>query len=219
MHISNGSVIINGRAIRHTERLTLMELSARFDEALVFASRLHAQQLRKGSAIPYISHLLSVAALVLENGGSEDDAIAALLHDAVEDQGGDATRQEIFRRFGPRVGEIVNGCTDADTLPKPPWQARKDAYIAHLQTATPSILLVSAADKLHNVRSLLKDYALVGEALWQRFKVGKERTLWYYRSLVEVYNARYPTPLTTELTRAFHELEALVADSPPPGNK
>ena len=158
-----------------------MELSTRFDEALVFASRLHAQQMRKGSNIPYISHLLSVAAIVLENGGDENEAIAALLHDAIEDQGGDATRQEIQRRFGQAVVEIVNGCTDADTVPKPPWQARKEAYISHLRSATPSILLVSAADKLHNLRSLRKDYPLVGERLWQRFKTGKEGTLWYYR--------------------------------------
>jgi len=191
-----------------------MQLSARFGDALVFANYLHAQQLRKGGTIPYIAHLLSVAAIVLENGGDENEAIAALLHDAIEDQGGDATRQEIQRRFGAVVVEIVNGCTDADTTPKPPWQARKEAYLAHLCTAPSSVLLVSAADKLHNLRSLREDYALVGELLWQRFKTGKQGTLWYYRSLVEVYNARYPTPLTTELTRVFHELEAMVAASP-----
>lgn len=187
----------------------MMELSTRFDEALVFASRLHAQQVRKGGSIPYIAHLLAVAAIVLEHGGDEDEAIAALLHDAIEDQGGDATRQEIQRRFGTAVVEIVNGCTDADTFPKPPWQERKDAYIAHLRTAPPSILLVSAADKLHNLRSLRGDYQLVGEKLWQRFKIGKEGTLWYYRTLVEVYNERYPSPLTLEITRTFAELAAL----------
>lgn len=151
-----------------------MELSTRFDEALIFASRLHAKQVRKGSGIPYISHLLAVTALVLEHGGGEDEAIAALLHDAIEDQGGDATRQEIRRRFGEVVVEIVNGCTDTDSTPKPPWRERKEAYIAHLPTATSSILLVSAADKLHNVRSILNDYRVVGEEIWQRFKAGKQ---------------------------------------------
>src|SRR5690242_18239338 len=120
-----------------------MELSARFDEALVYASRLHAKQVRKGSGIPYIAHLLAVTALVLEHGGGEDEAIAALLHDAIEDQGGDATRQEIRHHFGEVVVEIVNGCSDTDRTPKPPWRDRKEAYIAHLHTATPSILLVS----------------------------------------------------------------------------
>lgn len=190
-----------------------MLLSTRFEEALVFAHGLHAHQLRKGGAIPYISHLLSVAALVLEYGGDEDEAIAGLLHDAVEDQGGETTRQEIRRRFGETVVAIVDGCSDSDTSPKPPWQARKEAYLAHLRTAPPSVLLVSAADKLHNLRSLLTDYRLVHEALWQRFKTGKQGTLWYYRSLVEVYQTCYPSPLTDEVTRTFEELEALVAVS------
>lgn len=190
-----------------------MEISTHFDDALVFARRLHAQQVRKGGRIPYIAHLLSVTAIVLENGGNENEAIAALLHDAIEDQGGEATRREIQRRFGTAVITIVDGCTDTDTTPKPPWQARKAAYIAHLRTASPSVLLVSAADKLHNLRSLREDYALVGEQLWQRFNAGKEGTLWYYRSLVEVYNEQYPTPLTMEVTRTFNELEAMVTAS------
>lgn len=187
-----------------------MELSARFEEALVYATRLHARQVRKGSGIPYISHLLAVAALVLEYGGNEDEAIAALLHDAIEDQGGDATRQEIRRRFGETVTEIVNGCTDADTTPKPPWQPRKEAYIRHLHDASPSILLVSSADKLHNVRTILGDYRVVGEDLWGRFKAGKEGTLWYYRALLTVYQERGITPLIAELERVLCELEAVV---------
>lgn len=190
-----------------------MELSTRFEEALVFATRLHAQQVRKGSGIPYISHLLAVAAIVLEHGGNENEAIAALLHDAIEDQGGDATRQEIRQRFGEEVVEIVNGCSDADTTPKPPWRARKEAYIKHLQTATPSILLVSAADKLHNTRSILGDYRVVGEDVWLRFKAGKEGTLWYYHALLDVYKTRGITPLIAELERVVHELEATVANT------
>lgn len=188
-----------------------MELSTRFEEALIFATRLHSQQKRKGSGIPYISHLLSVAALVFEYGGNEDEAISALLHDAIEDQGGDTTRQEIRRRFGETVVEIVDGCTDADTIPKPAWRPRKEAYIAHLSTASPAVLLVSSADKLHNVRSILCDYRTVGEELWQRFKAGKEGTLWYYRSLLTAYKARGTTPLIAELERVMGELEATVA--------
>ena len=190
-----------------------MELSTRFEKALVFASHLHAKQRRKGSEIPYVAHLLAVTALVLEHGGDENEAIAALLHDAIEDQGGDATRQEIRRRFGDLVVEIVNGCTDADSIPKPPWRGRKEAYIAHLHTASSSILLVSAADKLHNIRSILNDYRVLGEDLWPRFKAGKEGTLWYYRSLLEVYKGCYPGPLTEELERTMRELEVTVDGS------
>ena len=135
-----------------------MTLSPCFDDALVFASRLHAGQLRKGTPVPYVAHLLAVTATVLEHGGDEDEAIAALLHDAVEDQGGAATRAKIRRRFGENVAAIVDGCTDADTIPKPPWQQRKEAYLAHLVGETsPSVRLVSSADKLHNVRSIIAD--------------------------------------------------------------
>src|SRR5947209_2209991 len=130
-----------------------MRLTLRFEDALVFATQLHAGQRRKGSATPYVAHLLAVAAIVLENEGNEDEAIAALLHDAIEDQGGAPTREMIRERFGNRVVEIVDGCTDAEVIPKPPWRARKEAYIAHLRGATPSVRLVSAADKLHNARA------------------------------------------------------------------
>src|SRR5437588_10286352 len=121
-----------------------MALSARFIEAFLFANQLHGGQMRKGTAIPYIAHLLEVTSIVLENGGNEDEAIAALLHDAIEDQGGAVTREEIHRRFGDNVVSIVDGCTDADVIPKPPWKARKEAYIAHLRQASPSIRLVSS---------------------------------------------------------------------------
>src|SRR5437660_4807656 len=127
-----------------------MALTARFEEALTFATQLHAQQVRKGTRIPYVAHLLAVTALVLENGGDEDEAIAALLHDAIEDQGGAATREEIRRHFGNRVVEIVDGCTDAEVIPKPPWRPRKETFIAHLREASASVRLVVASDKLHN---------------------------------------------------------------------
>src|SRR6266571_1946710 len=124
-----------------------MALTSRFEEALTFATQLHAKQLRKGTTIPYVAHLLAVTALVLENGGDEDEAIAALLHDAIEDQGGAATREAIRRRFGERVVAIVHGCTDTDVTPKPPWRARKEAYIEHLRHASPSERLVALAAK------------------------------------------------------------------------
>src|SRR5947199_8691848 len=135
-----------------------MVLTTRFEEALIYATRLHASQSRKGSTTPYIAHLLAVTALVLENGGNEDEAIAALLHDAIEDQGGASTREEIRRHFGDAVVAIVDGCTDTEVMPKPPWRGRKEAYIAHIRHASPSVRLVSAADKLHNARTILADY-------------------------------------------------------------
>lgn len=194
-----------------------MILSLRFDEAFAYASRLHACQVRKGSDIPYLSHLLAVTAIVLECGGGEDEAIAALLHDAIEDQGGPATRDEIRRRFGEHVVAIVDGCTDAETVPKPPWRQRKEAYVAHVGDASPSVRLVSAADKLHNARSILVDYRQLGEALWDRFRGGRDGTLWYYRALVDAFRAKEFTPLVEELERTVGELERLAAGQPDTG--
>ena len=186
-----------------------MILSTRFEEALVFATRLHGEQIRKGTVIPYIAHLLGVTSIVLEHGGNEDEAIAALLHDAIEDQGGASTREEIRHRFGETVVAIVNGCTDAEVIPKPPWKARKEAYIAHMAHASSSVRLVSAADKLHNARAILADYRVLGDALWIRFNGGKAGTLWYYRSLVSAFRARGTTPLVEELDRVVSEIEHL----------
>ena len=189
-----------------------MLLSPDFDEALVFASRLHAGQLRKGSPTPYVAHLLAVTAIVLEHGGTEAEAIAALLHDAVEDQGGAATRAKIRRRFGEAVAAIVDVCTDAETEPKPPWRERKEAYVAHLVHASPSVRLVAAADKLHNARSILADYQRLGEhgeEIWSRFRVGRADTLWFYRAVVDALRTAEPTPVVEELTRAVDALERL----------
>ena len=192
-----------------------MILSQRFEDALVYAARLHAKQIRKGTTIPYVSHLLSVASIVLEHGGNEVEAIAALLHDAIEDQGGAETREEIRRRFGDAVVSIVDGCTDAEVIPKPPWKERKEQYIARLSHASPSILLVSAADKLHNARAILGDYRALGENLWDRFNGGKEGTLWYYKSLVDAFKqAAAGTALgllIEELERVVGEIEKLSA--------
>jgi (p)ppGpp synthase/HD superfamily hydrolase len=174
-------------------------LTERFDEALAYASRLHRDQRRKGTAIPYISHLLSVAALVLEHGGNEDQAIAALLHDAAEDQGSQETLEEIRRRFGDTVATIVADCTDAWEEPKPAWRPRKEAYIATLPEKDPLSLLVSLADKTHNARAILADYRHMGDDLWRRFSGGKDGTFWYYQTLAEVYQEALPCALSVEL--------------------
>lgn len=186
-------------------------LSERFTQALTYAHQLHAHQVRKGSGVPYIAHLLGVASIALEYGANEDEAIAALLHDAIEDQGGTATRAEIRRRFGDTVTAIVDGCTDSDTTPKPPWRQRKEAYLAHLATASPSVLLVSASDKLYNARSILKDYCLVGESLWQRFQGGKDGTLWYYRALVDAFKQTGNRAIVEELERVVAQIEVLTS--------
>ncbi len=184
-------------------------LTARFEQALVYASRLHARQLRKGSATPYVSHLLAVAALVLEHGGDEDQAIAALLHDAVEDQGGPPTLAAIRRRFGSVVAGIVAACSDTDVTPKPPWRPRKQAYLQHLRTAPAAVRLVSAADKLHNARTTVADLRAQGPRVWKRFHAGPEEQLWYYRSLVAIFRRRGPGALAEELARVVSEMEAL----------
>jgi (p)ppGpp synthase/HD superfamily hydrolase len=186
-----------------------MKLSPLFDEALLWASHLHAAQERKGSGVPYVAHLLGVASIALEYGATEDEAIAALLHDAVEDQGGAAILERIRHRFGERVAAIVEGCTDTDAVPKPPWRARKEAYVAYVRSASPSVRLVSASDKLHNARSITSDYRAMGDALWSRFSGGREGTLWYYRALVDAHSAAGRTPLVEELDRVVTELERL----------
>src|SRR6267142_4897586 len=151
-----------------------LKLGPRFLRAFLFAAEKHAGQTRKASSIPYIAHLMGVASLVLEAGGDEDLAIAALLHDVVEDCGGAPMLKEVRRRFGKRVAKVVDGCTDTDTYPKPPWRERKEDYIRHLRTADADTRLVSAADKLNNVRSVLADYREVGESIWSRLKGGRE---------------------------------------------
>jgi GTP pyrophosphokinase len=188
-------------------------LSSRFDTALVYASHLHRDQPRKGGSIPYVSHLLAVTAIVLEHGGTEDEAIAALLHDTVEDRGGPATREIILEEFGEAVVTIIDGCTDADTIPKPPWRERKEAYIAHVSDASASVRLVSAADKLHNAQAILADYQQLGDRLWCRFNGGRDGTLWYYRALADIFHEAESTPLTEELKRTVDELERVTARS------
>lgn len=194
-----------------------MELSELFIEALAFAARLHSGQPRKGTAIPYVSHLMAVAALVLEDGGDEEETIAALLHDSIEDQGwkypggSEALRAAIARKFGARVTEIVEACTDADTKDKPLWRERKERHLAHLQLASASVLRITCADKLHNVQTVLTDYRAIGEDLWARFNGGREGTLWYYRQVANLVGRKLPGALATELEATVRQLEQLVA--------
>ena len=189
-------------------------MTSRFENALVFATQLHREQRRKGSNVPYVSHLLAVAALVIEHGGDEDEAIAALLHDAIEDQGGPTARDRILRRFGERVTRIVEGCTDSQGIPKPPWEERKRVYIAGIGEESASVRLVSAADKLHNARCILSDYRNLGEEVWRRFVGRREGTLWYYRSVVDALVQSGRTPLVDELERVVGEIENLARREP-----
>jgi (p)ppGpp synthase/HD superfamily hydrolase len=185
-----------------------LPLSPRFVEALAYATEVHAGQARKGTTVPYVAHVLGVCALVLEDGGGEDEAIGALLHDAVEDGGGLPVLEEIRRRFGDRVAEIVWACSDTDETPKPPWKARKTRYVAHVRAAGPDARRVSCADKLHNARAILRDYRLEGERLWGRFNAPADEQLWYYRALVEAFQQPGRTPLVDELARVVGQLEA-----------
>jgi GTP pyrophosphokinase len=184
-------------------------LTERFRDALVYAFDLHREQRRKVSGVPYVAHLLGVAGIALENGATEDEAIAALLHDAIEDQGGAATGEAIRRRFGDAVADVVVGCTDAFTVPKPPWRQRKEDYIARLESEPASVRLISASDKVHNARAIVADHRQCGAEVWQRFNGGREGTLWYYRALVDVYRRGGPAILAKELDRLTCEMELL----------
>lgn len=187
-------------------------LTERFDDALTFARQRHNEQTRKGTAIPYLAHLMSTAALVLEAGGDEDQAIAGLLHDTLEDcEYTGATYQELVERFGTRVAKIVRDCSDAEPEPdaeNEKWRPRKERYIAELRHHSPDSLLVSNADKLHNARAILADYRIHGEGLWSRFNPDSDQ-LWYYRSLVDVFR-EVDSPLADQLDLVVTELERLV---------
>lgn len=190
-------------------------LTDRFDRALLYATHVHGGQVRKGTSTPYVAHLLAVAATVLEYGGDEDLAIAALLHDSVEDQGGRARLEDVRNRFGDRVARIVQACSDslADTAKgerKADWEERKEAYIAHLRTADPDILRVSLADKVHNARAILRDLRKpeVSRDIWNRFSQPKHKTLWYYRSLADVFCEKLPGQLSGELREIVQVLES-----------
>lgn len=178
-----------------------MPLSAAFDDALTYAAALHRHQTRKGSGIPYVAHLLGVSSRVLSAGGSEVQAIAGLLHDAAEDQGGEPTLNDVRRRFGPEVAQIVADCTDSWVEPKPPWRPRKEAYLASLPAKPKESLLVALADKVDNANAILMDYRVLGDDLWERFTGKRDGTIWYYRSLIEIFADILPGPLADELSR------------------
>jgi GTP pyrophosphokinase len=181
----------------------------RFSSAMAYAWQVHHGQRRKGTGIPYIAHVLGVTAIAMEYGADEDQSIAALLHDAAEDGGGEATLAEIRARFGDVVADIVLGCSDSlveDPEDKLPWQERKENYLAHLESASPSVCLVSAADKLHNVRSIIRDYLEHGEEIWARFQGRRDGTLWYYETVAHTLVRRYYSQLTRDLQTAVDEL-------------
>jgi hypothetical protein len=189
-----------------------MPLGDRFDDAVALATDLHRHQLRKGTDIPYVSHLLGVCSLVLAAGGSEDEAVAAVLHDAVEDQGGEKTLRIIRERFGHDVAAIVEACSDTTEDRKPPAMERKLSYLAELDqdSTSRSVLLVSAADKLHNLRSIVLDHQAVGDDLWGRFHLSPAEQLWYYRSLADVFSRRLPGVIADQLAELVPQLGAIV---------
>lgn len=182
-------------------------LATRFDDALLLAAELHRTQTRKASGVPYLAHLLAVSALVLEYGGDEDLAIAGLLHDAVEDQGGLATAEMIRARFGDRVADCVLACSDSTAQEKEAWKLRKDRYIASLATKSDDALLVTSCDKLHNASAILADMATLGPAVFERFTARRDGTLWYYRTLADTFTTLRPGPLSARLATVVAEIE------------
>jgi (p)ppGpp synthase/HD superfamily hydrolase len=196
-------------------RQAMAILTDRFDRAILYASQVHGGQTRKGTEVPYLAHLMAVAATVMEYGGDEDQIIAALLHDAVEDQGGRARLADIRGRFGERVAELVAGCSDnldddgGSGDARPPWRERKSRYLKHLNTTPEEILLIALADKTHNARSILRDLRkkCVGNAIWERFGKPKSETMWYYQSLVAAFQDRLPGQLADELGEIVEALD------------
>ena len=192
----------------------MLTTTERFASALAYAYQVHAGQRRKGTGIPYIAHILGVTAIAMEYGADEDQAIGALLHDAAEDGGGEATLAEIRARFGDAVADIVLGCSDSlveDPEDKLPWQERKENYLAHLENASESVLLVSAADKLHNVRSIVRDHHEHGEEIWNRFQGRRDGTLWYYETVADILIRRFRSQLTRDLRDEVDKLFEITA--------
>jgi (p)ppGpp synthase/HD superfamily hydrolase len=184
-----------------------MPLTKRFDEAFAYAHDAHADQRRNGTEVPYIGHLMGVSSIVLDDGGTEDEAIAALLHDAAEDRGGRPRLEDIRHRFGDTVARIVEDCTDSWTDPKEPWAERKQKYVHHARTLSPSSLRVSAADKVHNAYAILRDLRNIGDEVWKRFKAGPDDVLAYYQGLVRAYREAGGGRLVDELDRIVRGIE------------
>ncbi len=182
-------------------------LGERFQQALQYARHAHGGQTRKGTNIPYISHLMAVASLVLDDGGDEDEAIGGLLHDVAEDCGGRSRLEDVRAHFGDKVARIVEGCTDSWKTPKDQWIERKKAYLAHAHALPPEVLRVSAADKVHNAYAILRDLRTIGERVWERFSAGPDDVLWYYDSLVRAFRESGGGPLVEELARIVRGIQ------------
>ena len=182
-------------------------LSKRFDDALVYTHELHRDQMRKGNGSPYIGHLLGVASIVLDDGASEDEAIAALLHDAAEDHGGRERLKDIEARFGPAVARIVEDCTDSWESPKAPWLERKQRYVEHARALSPSSLRVAAADKVHNAYAILRDLRNSGDRVWDRFNAPADDVVAYYESLVRAFREAGGGKLVDELDRIVRGIQ------------
>jgi len=193
------------------------QISQRLYQALEFTFKLHGQDARKASDVPYLAHLLSVCAMVQQDGGDEDEAIAALLHDALEDKPEETNRQEIRERFGERVVTIIDASIDVPLDykggAKPPWRQRKEAYLVHVRSADPRLLRITIADKVDNARAILADYQRLGDRLWERFNAGKKEQLWYYKSCVNAYeSAGCQGPLLEELRRLVNQIRTQADD-------
>lgn len=194
-------------------------VSERLHEAMEYAIYLHGRDARKCSAVPYLAHLFSVCALVQGDGGSEDEAIAALLHDALEDKPGMTSAEEVARRFGETVRDLLLACSDSlresQNQAKAPWRQRKQEYLAKIRRTPPSMLRVSVADKVDNARSILADHRRMGDEVWRRFNAGKDQQLWYFRCLVQAYHdAGVRGWLVDELGRLATEIEAAAGSAP-----
>lgn len=187
--------------------------TCRFIDALQVAALMHAAQVRESTTIPYVTHLLGTCSIALDFGANEDEAIAALFHDAIEDVTPTREARHAVGRFGAEVARVVEACTDADSHPKPPWRARKERYLHHLADADRSVLLVCASDKLHNARAIVADLRTIGPELWERFSATREETVWYYRSLVIAFRANpaLEPALIAELDRVVTEMERLAS--------
>lgn len=189
--------------------MTAQATTPKLAKAFGVAAEKFAGKTKKGGSIPYVSHLMGTCAIALEHGASEDEAVAALLHDMIEDIKPSEDARAAVAMFGPEVLRIVEGCSDSSAHPKPPWRERKERYIAHLETADRSVLLVSAADKLHNARAIATDLRNEGSSVWARFNASREDEIWYYRTLLEVFRRRLTgvPALISELELAIKELE------------
>jgi (p)ppGpp synthase/HD superfamily hydrolase len=189
-------------------------LGKRFEDALIYASHVHVGQRRKDSQIPYIAHPMSVSGLVLYDGGDEDEAIGALLHDAAEDQGGHERLADIRTRFGDRVALLVEGCSDSLEDPKPPWQERKDTFLERLRKETDrGVLRIALADKVDNTRSMLRDLHVVGDELWSRFNAGRNEQIRYYSELISIFRGKTESPMVDELEEVVGEIRGLSSEA------